>query len=218
LFTEGVSSADRALIALDSLTFTEGVSTLSQLRNVTDTLALSEALSMQAALTAVDAAALVSEIATGGEFRNVSVADLATFTEGVAVVTTQTLLAVSDAFLLTEARTTQANLERTDFATLTEALIVAAALNASDSAVVSETALIALAMLRSDAFSFIDFSSLSTQQFVRIISYVVAAAATIGSVTAVAPETGTTLTADDLIDGAAAVAPRVESAVGVEEE
>ena len=96
------------------------------------------------------------------------------------------LLAAAEAFALTEAAQKQATELKVAFdsATLTETLTLAAAALAQDNAAASEVATIAaLLTTRTDEFTFDDVSTLSTIEFVEILSALVTAAVTIQSVT-----------------------------------
>lgn len=162
----------------DSMTQSEGVANIRL--DASDAGLVAEALAITATMAAQDALVL-SEAATGGEFRDIAAIDALVLSEASALQAV-TLLAAADALTLGDSATVAAALDRADMSAVIETLTQASALlNANDQIVAAEAAALAANLARFDVFALGEDAFLNTAQFVRIIAALASAAATIKS-------------------------------------
>lgn len=171
-----------ALSLTDSAAQSEGTPSLAL--SASDVQTTAEALTITAALMASEAGTL-TEAATGGEFRDVVASDVAVLSDASDLASV-VIKAASDSLTQLDASALNALLSASETGGLSETLSLAASLLATENVAASEVAAVAASLAAYDGATVMDLASLNTAAFVRILSSLASAAATIQSMTSAA--------------------------------
>ncbi len=175
-----IISAALSIGISDSWAMTEGQKTIET--SAADIQTIGEALSIAATLIASDALSLSLEVQTSGDTTYRDVSDALLLVES-AILASTTLKTVSDLITGSESYQLTSLLDLADLSSMGELLSIAATASTSDTFGVTDVLGLAAEMAVSDASSMQEFSMLNTAQFVRVLSALVSAAATIGAMT-----------------------------------